>query len=115
MPYPSNDARLNANFRKEIHAAKTAASWLDTRVLAQLEPGWEVSKADCVLEYWMEDLNALQMLVMNPEWASKAIKDHDKWCDIARAEVHIGHDVTCLRKIGEVVNLPKKPAPSSQS
>lgn len=81
----------------------------------RLRPGWEASKADCVLEYWMEDLSALQALEMDPEWASKAVKDHEKWCKFSRSEVHIGHDVTHLRKTGEIANLPERPAPSSQS
>lgn len=55
----------------------------------------------------MYDLNALKGLVTDPDWAAKAVKDQDQWCDLSRSTVHIGFDTPYLLETGEVVNLPK--------
>lgn len=55
----------------------------------------------------MYDLNSLKALVMDPDWAAKAVKDEDKWCDLSRSTIHVGFDTPYLLESGEIVNLPK--------
>lgn len=55
----------------------------------------------------MYDLNTLKNLVADRDWAAKAVKDQDRWCDLSRSTVHIGFDTPYRLESGEVVNLPK--------
>lgn len=76
--------------------------------LAKIRPGWEMGGFDALLEYWLRDLNDLKGLLADPEWAAKAVKDEDKWCDLSKSTLHIGFDTPYLLETGEAVNLPSK-------
>lgn len=73
--------------------------------MAKYRPTWDVGDFDCILEYWFYDIKALENMVADPDRASKAVKDEDKWCDLSRSTVHIGYDTPFLLETGETVNL----------
>lgn len=73
--------------------------------MAKYRPNWDVGDFDCILEYWFYDIKALENMVADPDWASKAVKDEDKWCDLSKSTVHIGYDTPFLLETGEIVNL----------
>ncbi|KAI1392919.1 uncharacterized protein F4822DRAFT_426120 [Hypoxylon trugodes] len=73
-------------------------------IIEKIRPGWEVSKADLVLEYWMPDLSCLNSLIEDPDWNGKAVKGQEDWLDMSRSTIHIGYETTYLED-GNVVNL----------
>lgn len=75
--------------------------------LSKFRPNWQVGDFDCVLEYWMYDINALTSMNADPDWAGKAVKDEEKWCDLSKSTIYIGYDTPYLLETGEAVNLPE--------
>ncbi|OTB05699.1 hypothetical protein M426DRAFT_260170 [Hypoxylon sp. CI-4A] len=71
--------------------------------LKQFRPTWEVSAADLVLEYYMEDLNMIKSALADPEWNAKAVRGQEDWVDAERSTIHIGYEIVYLEG-GKIVN-----------
>ena len=90
-----------ANGCQHVRDAQVGAAF--QAVVDQVRPGWKVSECDLVLEYWMESLESVKALAMDPEWNEKAVKGQGDWLDMSRAGIHIGYDTTYLDR-GEIVD-----------
>ena len=70
-----------------------------------IRPTWDVADYDCVIEYIVPDMQAIQNVMTDPDWQT-SVKDQDQWVDVPKALVSLGHHVPYLVE-GEVVNMPK--------
>lgn len=75
--------------------------------MAEVQPGWKVSDADVVLEYWTYDMANIKGLASDPEWTEGAAKDEDVWLDISKSNIHIGYHTTYLED-GGLINTEQK-------
>ena len=73
-------------------------------MLKSVNPDWNVSKADVVIQYWMPDLDCLAKVVSDTDWSGKAVKGQEKFIDMSRGTAHIGEETTYLED-GEARNL----------
>ncbi|KAI0023525.1 hypothetical protein F4780DRAFT_53438 [Xylariomycetidae sp. FL0641] len=74
--------------------------------VGKIRPGWEFADYDCVIEYTLPSMQAIQNVISDPEWAN-AVKDQDEWVEGSKALVSLGHWTPYLLETGEVVNVPK--------
>ncbi|KAH7310704.1 hypothetical protein B0I35DRAFT_514724 [Stachybotrys elegans] len=74
--------------------------------LGPLKPAWQFADFDCFLEYIIPDVQAIQNVMMDPDWP-EAIRDQEDWVDTSRALVSLGYLTPYLLKTGEVVNMPQ--------
>jgi hypothetical protein len=74
--------------------------------LGKMRPTWEFADFDCVIEYTLPGVEAIQKVMADPDWPA-AIKDQDDWVDTERALVSLGYNTPYLLETGEIVNMAK--------
>ncbi|RYO89448.1 hypothetical protein DL766_003338 [Monosporascus sp. MC13-8B] len=74
--------------------------------MGKFRPSWDFADFDCVLEYTIPDLQAINKVLSDPDWQA-AVKDRDDWVDTSKALVSLGYHTPYLLETGEVVNMPK--------
>ncbi|KAH9992258.1 hypothetical protein F4779DRAFT_609322 [Xylariaceae sp. FL0662B] len=92
------------------YAAQFRAAQLGTAFQAELDkfrPGWVVSKAHMVIEYWVPDLDVLKKLIVDPEWVDKAVRNQEDWIDMTTSTSHVGYETRYMEN-GQIIKAVAK-------
>ncbi|KAI1094735.1 hypothetical protein F5B19DRAFT_490270 [Rostrohypoxylon terebratum] len=74
--------------------------------MQKMRPTWDFAGFDCVLEHTLPDMQTIQKVMTDPDWAL-AVKDQENWVDTSKALLSLGYQVPYLLESGEIVNMPK--------